>query len=121
MGYKRPPRTTRWKTGQSGNPGGRRRAHSESAVETIDRLLLRPVDLTENGVARRVPALEAIILQLWAKEIAGDPRALRTRLKYEELARRERPTGVEIRFVDSDYTRALFPEGSSKGVGDGQL
>jgi Family of unknown function (DUF5681) len=119
VGYKRPPRASRWKKGQSGNPGGRRRTHAESAVETIDRRLLRPIVIVESGTRRKVATVEAIILQLWAKEIVGDRRASRALLQYEELARRVRPPGVEIRFVDSDYTRALLPEPPSEGVGDG--
>ena len=119
VGYKNPPSATRWKKGQSANPGGRSSARSKNAVETIDRLLLRPVNVSENGRRRRAPTLEAILIQLWAKEFAGDQRALRTRLKYEELARRNRPPDLEIEFVDSDYTRALVAGHSSEGLGDG--
>jgi Family of unknown function (DUF5681) len=76
VGYKRPPEKGRWKKGQSGNPRRRYPARSISAVEMIDGELLRPIDVVENGVTRRVSTLEAIILQLWRKEVSGDRRAL---------------------------------------------
>jgi hypothetical protein len=107
VGYKRPPKETRWKKGQSGNPARRYPARSISAVEMIDRLLLRPIEIVEKGETKKVTALEVIVLQLWRQELAGDRRALGVRLKYEEIARENAEQGVEIEFVESYYTRAL--------------
>ena len=116
VGYKRPPKETRWKKGQSGNPGRRYPAHSISAVEMIDRLLLRPVEIVEKGETKKVIALEVILLQLWRQELAGNRRALGVRLKYERIAREKAAQGVEIEFVESRYSRALaaglLPESS---------
>ena len=106
VGYKRPPKRTQWKKGQSGNPRRRYPAATLSALETIDRHLLRLIDVVESGVPKKVTVLAAIILQLWQKEIAGDQRALGVRLKYEEIARETAERGVQVEFVDSDYTRA---------------
>jgi hypothetical protein len=119
VGYRRPPTETRWKKGQSGNPERRYPARSKDTIETIDRLLLKPVEISVNGQEKRVSTLEAIILQLWLKEIAGDRRALDVRLQYETFARANSEVRVEVIFVDSDYTRALatgLPVGST---GDG--
>jgi len=115
VGYKRPPKRTQWKKGQSGNPRCRHLVPTLSALETIDRHLLRLIDVVENGVPKKVTVLAAIILQLWQKELAGDQRALGVRLKYEEIAKEAVKRGVEVEFVDSDYSRALTkgrpPEG----------
>src|SRR5260370_16996168 len=86
VGYKRPPKETRWKKGQSGNPSRRFPARSISAVEMIDRLLLRPIEIVEKGETKKVTALEVIVLQLWRQELPGDPRALPLRLQYDGLA-----------------------------------
>jgi nucleotidyltransferase/DNA polymerase involved in DNA repair len=118
VGYKRPPEQARWKKGQSGNPSRRYPARSISAVEMIDEELLRPIDIVENGVTRRVSTLEAIVLQLWRKEVSGDRRALSVRLKYQEFARQNTKQRVEITFVDSDYTRALAAGGSTASTAD---
>jgi Family of unknown function (DUF5681) len=118
VGYKRPPEQARWKKGQSGNPRRRYPARFINAVEIIDGEFLRPIDIVENGVTRRVSTLEPIVLQLWRKEVTGDRRALSVRLKYQEFARQNAKQGVEITFVDSDYTRALATGGSTASTAD---
>jgi hypothetical protein len=60
-----------------------------------------------SGETKEVPALEAIILQLMQKSMAGNGRATRVLLKYQELANRNLEKRLELTFVDSDYTRAL--------------
>jgi Family of unknown function (DUF5681) len=115
-GYRRPPKQTRWKKGQSGNPNRRYPARSKSTVEMIDRLFLKPVTITENGEEKKVSTLEAIFMQLWHKEIAGDRRASDVRLKYETFARANSEIKVEMIFIDNAYTRALangLPTGST--------
>ena len=118
IGYKRPPKETRWKKGQSGNPDRRRPARTVSALEAIDRLLLRPIEVVEKGETRRVTALEVIVLQLWQQELAGNRRALGVRLKYEGIARENAGRGVEVELAETNYTRALaagLPPGSADG------
>jgi hypothetical protein len=75
-----------------------------TTAEIIDKFLLAPVDITENGNGRRVTTLEAILLQLWRKELDGNRRALAVRLKYEELDQRIAKSTAEIAFADSPYT-----------------
>jgi hypothetical protein len=119
VGYGRPPRQTRWKKGQSGNPKRRYPARSKGTVEMIDRFFSAPVGITVNGEERKVSTLEAIILQLWLKEIAGNQKALDVRLKYETFARANSEARVELIFVDTDYTRALAAGLPNGGTGDG--
>ena len=107
VGYGRPPKKTRWKKGQSGNPKRQYPARNKSTVEMIDRFFLKPVEVTVDGETKMVPTLEAILLQLWLKEVSGDPRAMKVLLKYQEFARQNSEPRLEIIFVDSDYTRAL--------------
>jgi len=107
VGYKRPPKHTRWQKGQCGNPRRRYPARRTSALELVDKLLLRPIEVTEKGESRKVTALEVIMLQLWQQELAGNRRALGVRLKYEEIARENAERGVEVELAESDYTQAL--------------
>lgn len=107
-GYGNPPKEYRWKKGQSGNPRRRRaRLPTESTVAMIDRLLAAPVQITINGEANKVSALEAIVFQLLQKEMAGNQQAARTLLKYREFASRNTKKKLEITFVDNPYTNAL--------------
>jgi hypothetical protein len=116
VGYGRPPTKTRWKTGQSGNPNRRYSARSKSTVEMIDKFFLKQVEVTVNGEIKTVSTLEAIVMQLWMKEVSGDQRALKVRLKYQEFARQDSEPRLEIIFVDSDYTRALAAVPSTAGT-----
>jgi hypothetical protein len=103
VGFRRPPKRTRWKKGQSGNR--RRKARrAGTTAEIIDKLLLAPVDITENGIPKRVTTLEAILLQLWGKELKGNRRALAARLKYQELAPKNAAATTEITFADTRCT-----------------
>ena len=49
VGYKRPPKHSRWKKGQSGNPNKRRPPREVSDLQAIDTLLLRPIVIVEDG------------------------------------------------------------------------
>jgi Family of unknown function (DUF5681) len=107
VGFGRPPTKTRWKKGQSGNRNRRYRKRSEGRIDMMTRLLLKPVEITVSGNTKKVPTLQAILLQLMMKEVEGDSRALSIRLKYEDFARRNSRQQLRTVFIDSDYTRAL--------------
>jgi hypothetical protein len=107
IGYGRPPKATRWKKGQSVNPGGQSSRRSVDVAETIDKLLLTPGKVTVNGVSKRVAALEVILEQLWNKGIEGDRRARAVFFRWLELAPQVADSTVEITFADSDYTRTF--------------
>ena len=96
IGYGRPPKDTRWKKGQSGNAGPKKRRSSVATVEIIDRLFGKPVDIIENGVVRKVSTLEAILMRLWAAEMSGSKRAGRVRLQFLELVPRNDTKGETI-------------------------
>ena len=118
VGYGRPPQARRWKKGQSGNPRRRRSKPPESTVAMIDRLLAAPVSIIVNGETERVPAIEAIVLQLLQKEMAGNARAARTLLKYREFAAQNGEKQLEVIFVESDYTKALSGQSGAPGGGN---
>ncbi len=91
VGYKRPPKHTRWKKGQCGNPKRRGGRRPRGTREYLDALLAQHIDVVENGIPLRITVFEAIVTQLWTKEIAGDKQALAVRLKYQEFAASQRP------------------------------
>jgi hypothetical protein len=110
----RRPKPTRSK-GQSGRPS---LPHSKSIIETIDALWLSPVKITINGEPKHVPALEAILEQLWSKGIAGDRKAMDVYMRIQELASRSAERTIEIIFTDSDYTTELAAQLPSEGRDD---
>lgn len=74
IGYGRPPRTTRFKKGVSGNPSGRPKgAWSFSA--RLSKTLSEKVTINENGTRRRISKSEALMLQLVNKALNGDTKS----------------------------------------------
>lgn len=84
VGYRNPPRQTRFRKGQSGNPRGRRKGSGvRSAAEKV---LDRKVTVTVDGKRQKVPITEALMLQLTQKALAGDSKAIRDALKISDQA-----------------------------------
>ena len=84
-GYRRPPRTTRYAKGQSGNLGGRPRGRWREAP--YEAVLGQMVTIREGGVERRVTATEAFLLQHSKRALEGDGAATRTTLAVIEYAK----------------------------------
>jgi hypothetical protein len=107
IGYRHPPRQTRWKKGQSGNSRSRKSKPREGAAATIERLLLDSIGLTIDGQQKRVSTLEAIVLQLLQKTMAGNLRAARILHNYRDFAFQNMERKLDLKFVESAYTRAV--------------
>jgi len=95
----------------------RRPARQESTIEIMDRLLARRVSISVSGQAKQVSAMDAIVLQLMQKAMPGNARAWRALLKYQEFAARRSDQSAEVRFVESDYTRAVAKSSSRSADG----
>jgi hypothetical protein len=87
VGYRKPPRATRFTKGQSGNAGGRPRGRRREAP--YEAVLGQMVTIREGGVERRVAAAEAFLLQLAKRGLEGDSAAARATLAViEEITER---------------------------------
>jgi hypothetical protein len=58
----------------------------KGVVDLIDTEFAKEIVIIENRTKRRVTVLEAMLLQLWRKEMSGDRHASRVRLKYQKVA-----------------------------------
>ena len=74
VGHKRPPKHTRWKKGQSGNPTGRRKDQRNLKTDLIDELG-EFVRLSEAGAPKRLTKQRAVVKAQMARAIQGDSRA----------------------------------------------
>lgn len=84
IGYGKPPVSTRFKKGKSGNPKGRHRgSRNEAPYEAV---LGQMVTIREDGVERRVTAAEAFLLQIAKRGLEGDSAAARSTLAAIEKA-----------------------------------
>jgi hypothetical protein len=88
VGYCRPPKRTQWQQGQCGNPKRIRKQNPKPVVDMIDEFFAGEIDIVEQGVSRRVSALEAIVLQLWRHAVDGSKRATNVLLQYQAFAAR---------------------------------
>jgi Family of unknown function (DUF5681) len=105
VGYKRPPKAYRWKKGQSGNPGRKRKRALKGTAEIIDQLFTKPVSFVENGSALKACGLAVIVRQLAIRQSAGERRAMNVRLKYETFAVRQNASRDILILSDSRERR----------------
>ena len=74
VGYRKPPKATRFKPGQSGNPKGRPKGSPNLATD-LSTELGELITVREGGEPRRVSKQRALIKSLMAKALQGDVRA----------------------------------------------
>ncbi len=90
VGYGRPPRATRFRPGQSGNPSGVAKNHQISRL--VAKALQETVELKEkSGAVRTLSKLELTVTQLVNRAAGGDRHATQLvfSLLREEQARRD--------------------------------
>jgi len=108
VGYRKPPKSSRFVKGQSGNPTGR-----PKGSKALDKILFQVngerIKVTQNGRGRYITKLEAMVMQLANKAAAGDLKAAKEYLRllthYPDLERTVHPPpNLIVNFVDSDGT-----------------
>jgi hypothetical protein len=114
VGYRKPPRATRFTKGRSGNPAGRPRGRYRAAP--YEAVLGQMVKIREGGTERRVTAAEAFLLQLTKRGLEGDSAAARASLAVIEQAGQRHGNGqfqvaaTTVEFVaPGSVTYALEP------------
>jgi len=91
-------------------------AHARaSTLAIIDGLLMCKVRVSGGSGDQYITALEAITRQLIQEEVAGNARASRVLLKYEQLARQEIRPSQHILFADDPYSQRLATPEPSDG------
>ena len=74
VGYRKPPKASRFKPGQSGNPKGRLKG-SPNLASDLSAELGEQITVREGGQARYISKQRALIKSLMAKALQGDVRA----------------------------------------------
>ena len=90
VGYGKPPRHTRFQKGQSGNPKGRK-PDSQNLKTIFRKLLFEPVKVKVNGKIRRMPAIEACLMNQRTQALKGDGKALDRCVRLATMADRVAP------------------------------
>lgn len=107
VGYCRPPVSTRWPKGTSGNPAGRPKKRRLRYADILDEILGQELTVTEKGRSRRVTVLEAIIHQLMHKANAGNASAGRVLQRYLAHAK-QIPNYKIVEPMDPQKAHALY-------------
>jgi hypothetical protein len=89
VGHGHPPLRTRFKKGQSGNPGGRRKKPLPALLADA---LNEPVFVTIDAERRQITKREAIVHQLVNKSTTADLRA--TKMLFDMMKDAEQKAGV---------------------------
>ena len=71
VGYKRPPRHTRFQPGVSGNPYGRRKG-SKNIRSIFEKILGEEISLREGSVTKKITKAEAVVRSLVISAMKGD-------------------------------------------------
>ena len=96
VGKGRPPQSTRWKPGQSGNPKGRP-IGSRPVGTVLQDIIQQKVSVTESGKTRRISALEVIIRRLANDAMQSDQRAIKLLLSLVDRYGDSSATKVQLR------------------------
>ena len=95
VGYRKPPRQTRFTKGQSGNPRGRSPG-AKNLKTLVSDALNEFVIVSENGVRRKITKREAIVTQLVNRSASADFRAIKILLDMvRDIESQTEPASVE--------------------------
>ena len=102
VGYRKPPRHSRFVKGRSGNPRGRPRG-AKSFNTLLSDKLNEPVTVAENGGRRNISKREAIVTQLVNRSAAADFRAIKILLDIvRDIERQAEPVPETAEFSEAD-------------------
>jgi hypothetical protein len=102
VGYGKPPRHTRFKRGQSGNPRGRPRG-AKNLSTLLNEALNEPVVVTENGGRQRITKRKAAFKQLANEAAKGNLRAVKLLVEIlKDIESRAEPLNEDSSFSLAD-------------------
>lgn len=116
VGYGKPPKHSRFKPGQSGNPKGRPKG-AQSANALLQAELKRSVAITENGRAGKL-SKQAVMIRNLVNKAMGDVKAAQIVLALADKAQTLSPLRTSEqemidKFILDDYVRRQVSGGGS--------
>jgi hypothetical protein len=94
LGYRKPPKHTQWRRGQSGNPKGRKKGSRNFKTE-VKELLNSMVSVVRDGKPAKMSAQRAALERLFDKALKGDIRALTQLIRLAQEQTDAEPSSVE--------------------------
>ncbi len=118
VGYRNPPRHSRFQPGRSGNPRGRPRTRRDGA-SLLGEVLGEKVRVTMGGRSRKVTVEVAILLRMREQALKGDLRAARELLAMRRASLAETDGGAAVPALASEDLAILREAGIVIG-GEGE-
>lgn len=120
-GWGKPPKHSRFKPGNSGNPKGRP-TKPKGVAEAVARHLDRPMKVRVGGRSKRVSNREVLIHKLYDRALDGDNRAATLLLSYDMAARRNNqdPNTAGTPVLNDDEAQAILDAYLASNSGEGE-
>jgi hypothetical protein len=115
VGYGKPPKHTRFKPGQSGNPKGRPKGTRNFKTD-VKAMLNAPVRITRNGKPRKVSTQEAGLLCVRERALSGHAKELGLLLDLAKTFNSEELTVTSALSADDTKLLELFMQRVKSGV-----
>jgi hypothetical protein len=105
IGYKRPPKSSQFKKGTSGNSKGRPKG-SNNLLTVLEKELGQSIVVNENGKKKTITRLQAMVKRMVAGALQGEHRPLLTLVEILRRTGRFEETDVQS-LVPDDYEAIL--------------
>jgi len=110
VGYRRPPRATRFQPGMSGNPGGKKKG-TANLDTLIARELEEKVEVRENGVVKTLTKREVGVKAMVNKAVQADIRAWPIIFERNFLEAEDNDIGPAEKAALFAYLKRTLPDG----------
>lgn len=105
IGYRRPPKSGRFKKGQSGNPKGRPKG-SKNFLTILEQELNQPIIVNENGKKKKISRMQAMVKRLVSEALQGERRSLLTLVEIMRRTGQLEETDIQG-LIPDDYESIL--------------
>lgn len=107
IGYRNPPKRTRFKKGQSGNPAGRPKK-SKNFMTLLADELDEQVTVNEDGRKRKISKLEAMVKRIVSGALQGDRKSMLTLIDiFRRTERFSENEGTDEDWLPEDYDKIV--------------
>jgi Family of unknown function (DUF5681) len=95
IGYRKPPKSGRFRAGVSGNPKGRPKQRPPPLAQSIKNTLDAPIEYRDRGQTKVATARELSLKTLVDRAVAGDLAAAELALRIRDRAERNEDAGID--------------------------
>lgn len=108
VGFKKTPRHTRFRKGQSGNPNGRPKGRKNYRTRFLE-IINEKVTVNQNGRRRKLPKFDVAVRQAINQAVTGDPRGMKMLLElYRQFGRDSDDDDKQVFHITMDEEELKF-------------